>query len=99
VTGSSLAGIITALATLITALGGVIVTFKIMIPNKKTNEEAARVGQETHVIVNQQRTDMEKVVSDQANFIRALSRALSAHGIDIPIDQSKPDPEPESSGG
>lgn len=78
----SIAGTLTAAATLLTAVGGFIVTIKVMIPNFKTNKE-------THKIVNQQRTDM-------LNFQNALIRALVAHDIEVPIDQSIPTPENKS---
>jgi hypothetical protein len=45
--------------------------------------------QEVHKIVNQQRTDM-------TNYQEALKRALSAAGIEIPIDQSLPTPSTEA---
>ena len=68
---------LTAIATLATALGGLVVTFKVMLPN-------FRVNKETHVIVNQQRTDMQR-------YIKALQKTLAAHGIDAPDDQSQED--------
>lgn len=73
----SLAAVLTAAATLITAIGGVIVTVKVMIPNFKVNKS-------THTIVNQQRTDMLR-------FQKTLINTLNLHGIDIPEDQSKLD--------
>jgi hypothetical protein len=75
----TIAGILTAIATLITAIGGAVVTAKVMIPNFKTNKA-------THKIVNQQRTDM-------LNFQGALIRALKKEGIEVPIDQSLPTPK------
>lgn len=80
---SSLAGTITAIAASITALGtavgGLIVVIKVLIPLLRTSRD-------THKIVNQQRTDMQ-------NYIRALVAELRIHGINIPIDQSLP-PDP-----
>jgi hypothetical protein len=73
----SLAGMITALATVITALGGLIVSIRVLIPNFKQTKEV-------HKVVNQQKTDMER-------YQKALIDVLAAHGIDIPVDQSKLD--------
>jgi hypothetical protein len=72
---STFAGIITAIAASITALGGLIVVLTIFIPMLRT-------AKSTHKIVNQGRTDMQ-------NYQRALIRALKAGGIEIPEDQSK----------
>jgi hypothetical protein len=72
-----LAGTITAIATLITAIGGLVLAFTVVIPLFKT-------AKSTHRIVNQQRTDM-------LNFQRALVRTLVEHGIKPPIDQSLSD--------
>lgn len=77
-------GLITAICTSLTALGGLIVTLKVFIPAKRTSEEAKVIAKETHVIVNQQRTDMIR-------YTTVLTRALERAGIDIPEDQSKLD--------
>jgi hypothetical protein len=68
-------GLLTAFFTMLTAVGGLIVTWKVFLPNKRTNEE-------THKIVNQQRTDMLR-------FQTVLINTLGEHGIAIPEDQSK----------
>jgi hypothetical protein len=71
----TLPGIITAIAATITAIGGLIVAFTVLIPmfrNTKT----------IHKIVNQQQTDLR-------NYQRALLETLSAHNIPIPPDQSR----------
>jgi hypothetical protein len=75
----TIAGAVTAIATMITAIGGLLVAIKVLIPNFKQTKEV-------HEIVNQQRTDMQK-------YMKVLENALSAHGIDIPVDQSKIDTE------
>jgi hypothetical protein len=72
----SITGIITAVAASFTALGGLLVSVRVLIPSLKT-------AKDTHKIVNQQRTDMQ-------NYNRALMRALKDHGIDLPVDQSIP---------
>lgn len=77
---AALAGIITAVAATITAVGGVIVAITVLIPMLRT-------ARQTHTIVNQQRTDMR-------NWNRALVRALEAHGIEVPRDQSLGDDPP-----
>jgi hypothetical protein len=68
--------IITASASAITAVGGVIVAFTVLIPS-------LRIAKGTHSLVNQQRTD-------SINYQNALIRALKDKGIDVPIDQSQP---------
>ena len=73
---TDIAGIVSAIAACITALGGIIVTLWIFIPSLRT-------ARSTHQIVNQQRTDL-------VNYSRALSRTLKEHGIDLPVDQSLP---------
>jgi hypothetical protein len=76
---STLAGVITAVSTLFLAIGGVITAFTVLIP-------ILRQTKSTHKIVNQQRTDMLR-------FQRALIRALTDAGIEVPIDQSVDDQE------
>lgn len=71
----TLAGMLTAIFTALTALGGVLVAFKILIPNLKQTKEV-------HEIVNQQRTDMQR-------YLKVLEATLTAHGIELPEDQSK----------
>jgi len=75
-TGSSVAGVITAIATVLIALGGVITAVGVLIP-------ILRLSRSTHKIVNQEKTNRD-------NFNRALIRALNDHGITVPIDQSIP---------
>jgi Flp pilus assembly protein TadB len=75
-TGSSVAGVITAVATVLIALGGVITAVGVLLP-------ILRGTRQIHKIVNQQRTDME-------NFQRALIRALTDAGVPVPVDQSLP---------
>lgn len=77
-TPSSWAGVITAFATLLTAVGGLIVAVKVLIPQRRDTKEI-------HKIVNQQKTDMLR-------FQRSLIQALVAHGIPVPEDQSLPLP-------
>ncbi len=71
----TVAGTLTAFATVITALGGLFVAIKVLIPTKKQIVQV-------HDIVNQQRTDM-------LNYQRALENVLKLHGIEVPADQSK----------
>jgi predicted amino acid-binding ACT domain protein len=70
------AGIVTAIATVITALGGLILAIAVLIPNLRTTRTI-------HTIVNQQRTDAQR-------YNIALSELLKKHGIEVPIDQSLP---------
>jgi hypothetical protein len=75
----SITGIITAFATVITALGGLILAIAVLLP-------LLRETRNVHKIVNQQRTDMMR-------YQRALLALLKAHGIEPPVDQSL-EPEP-----
>jgi len=77
----TIAGTLTAAATMLTALGGLLVAIKVLVPTKKQI-------QEVHTIVNQQKTDMER-------YQRALVATLAEHGITIPADQSKEPTEPK----
>jgi hypothetical protein len=79
VMGSSWAVIATAVASVITALGGVILSLTVFIPMFRT----AKV---THTLVNQAHTDA-------VNYQNALIRALKEKGIEVPIDQSQPNGE------
>jgi len=82
---SSLAGIITAVATVVSAAGGLFLALAVFLPIMRETRVAARASvatlDEVHTIVNQQRTDM-------TNFNRALIRALNDAGVPVPIDQS-----------
>jgi len=71
--GSTLAGMFTALFTLATA---VVVTIG-AVAARRTGQKVDAV----HIIVNQQRTDMQR-------YIRAQSALLTKNGIELPIDQS-----------
>jgi hypothetical protein len=73
---TGVAGVITAIATAFTAIGGVIIAVGILIPNLRTTRA-------THTIVNQSHTDA-------INYQNALIRALKDKGIDVPVDQSAP---------
>ena len=68
--------IIVAIASSVTAVGGIIVSITVLIPLLRTSKS-------THQIVNQQHTD-------SVNYQNALIRALKERGIDVPIDQSQP---------
>lgn len=69
-------GIVIAIATAITAIGGFIVSVGVLLPN-------LRIAKETHHLVNQGHTD-------SVNYQNALIRALKDRGIEVPIDQSAP---------
>jgi hypothetical protein len=79
-TGSSVAGIITAVGVCITAIGGLVATIGVFIP-------ILRQTKATHKIVNQQHTDMVR-------YQAALVKALTAAGIAVPEDQSLPPSNP-----
>lgn len=71
---SGWAATITAIATLITAIGGLLLSFTVFIPMFRT-------AKSTHKLVNQRFTDI-------TNFNSALIRALNDNGVKVPIDQS-----------
>lgn len=83
---STLAGIITASASVFTAVSLVISALTVFLPILRgTRENKVAIG-EVHTIVNQQRTDMQR-------YQRALIKVLEAHGIDVPDDQSVDQPQ------
>jgi hypothetical protein len=71
---TSVTGVITSVATCITAVGGAGVTLKVLVPIMRT-------GDKTHNIVNSQRTSMQAYQED-------LTAALQEGGITIPQDKS-----------
>lgn len=73
-TASSWAGIISAIATVIMAAGGLLGAVTLLVP-------ILRQTREVHKIVNQQRTDMKR-------YNTMLRKALEAHGIQVPDDPS-----------
>jgi uncharacterized membrane protein len=86
-TGSSVAGIFTAGASALTALTLLFAALPALIKVIREQRRNSTKIDEVHVIVNQQKTDMTR-------YQEALIRALDLHGIDVPIDQSKPPAEP-----
>ena len=79
-----IAEIITAIATALTALGGLLLAAKVLIPTK-------RVAEEVHHMINQEKTD-------RLRFQAALIQKLNEAGIEIPVDQSVPLPPFEQKG-
>lgn len=73
-TGSSAAGIVTAFGTWFTGIALILTALALLIP-------ILRQTKQIHTIVNQAATDSK-------NYQAALVRALTAAGIDVPIDQS-----------
>jgi len=87
------AEVITATATVVTACGGFVLalaTWRTAQRTRATETVAkspeAKVDQ-VHVIVNQRFTDLQR-------YTEALTRALVAGGVDVPIDQSIGPPPP-----
>jgi UPF0716 family protein affecting phage T7 exclusion len=80
-TGSSIAGIITAVATVLIAVGGLITSFTVLLPILRGTRDNHRQIVEVHTMVNQQRTD---------SLIRQeqLMQALIAAGVAVPRDTS-----------
>lgn len=80
---SSTAGVITAIATLVTAVGGLLAVFIVLIPILRNTRVTTSQVESIHTIVNQQRTDAQR-------YNIALTEALRKAGIAVPIDQSLP---------
>lgn len=74
-----MAQVVTAYAAVGTALGGLLAVLLVLIP-------LLRTARSTHTIVNQQHTDLK-------NYQAALIRALQDKGIEVPLDQSAPQPQ------
>ena len=83
---STLAGIITAAASVLTSVGLIVSAVSVLVPILRTTRQTKTAVQEVHIIVNQQRTDL-------VNYQRALVKALVAAGIDVPDDQSLEEPK------
>lgn len=82
-TGSSVAGILTAVGTGFTGLSLTITAVAGLRPLIKRAKAVEVKVDGVHTIVNQQRTDM-------TNYQAALLAALKKAGVEIPIDQSAP---------
>ena len=80
---TTVVGVITAFATALIAVGGVITALTVFLPILRQTRATDRKVDEVHVIVNQQRTDAQR-------YQRALVDALHAAGVDVPADQSVP---------
>jgi hypothetical protein len=85
VTGSSssTAQVFTAVATVITALGGLTLAVGVLLPILRSTKKTEQAVDKVHVIVNQQQTDLRR-------YIVALTEVLRQHGIEVPVDQSLP---------
>lgn len=70
------------IVSLITAVGGVVVSFALLLPIFRKTKQLEQKTDEVHVMVNQQRTDAER-------YQGQLVKALEAHGINVPKDESK----------
>jgi hypothetical protein len=82
------ANTIAAWATVITAVGGLVLAVSVLIPTLRAAKRAdasaiasAVAVREVHTIVNQQRTDAQR-------YTAVLVDALRASGVDVPDDQS-----------
>ena len=78
---STFAGMITASATVFTALGGLILAISVLIPILRSTKDTNRKVDAVHVLVNQQHTDLLR-------YQRALVSALAAANVTVPLDQS-----------
>jgi len=83
VTGSSVAGILTAIGSGFTGLSLTITAVAGLRPLLKKAKQVEIKVDDVHRIVNQQRTDM-------MNYQAALMEAMKQAGVDIPVDQSAP---------
>jgi hypothetical protein len=85
------AAIVTAFASVLTALGGLALAIGVLIPNLRATRQAVKATEDVHVMVNQQRTDAQR-------YQAALVRALNDAGIPVPLDQSLGPPVVEPPG-
>jgi hypothetical protein len=83
----SWAGIITAVASGITAIALLCAALPALIKVMRQTRKVEKAIHEVHTIVNQQRTDL-------MNYQAALVRALKQADVEIPIDQSAGPEEP-----
>ena len=77
--GNNTAQILTAIASIVTALGLLVISVTTLVP-------ILRKVKQVEVHVNQQQTDLR-------NYQAALVRSLKLGGIEVPVDQSKPSAE------
>lgn len=75
------AAIITAVATVLTALGGLVLALAVLVPTLRAARRAESAVAEVHTMVNQQRTDA-------ARYTAVLVDALRSAGMNVPDDQS-----------
>lgn len=80
---SSIAGIIAAFGSLITAVGAIYLASRQQTLNAEMRKNSKATNETLH-IVNSERTAMQ-------NFQRALIRELKLAGIAVPVDQSLDD--------
>lgn len=78
---TSVAGLITAIATALIAVGGVITSITVLVPILRGTRANTKQIVEIHTMVNQQRTDMSR-------YQERLIEALVAGGVAIPPDSS-----------
>lgn len=89
---STFAGIVTAVATMFTALGGMILAVSVLLPILRSTRQTQRLAKETadqvkvvHTIVNQRFTDQDR-------YIIALTQQIIGLGAIPNVDQSRPVP-------
>lgn len=88
---STTAGVVTAsgvLALLLTAVAGLITALAARRTSRRVETKVERGNAqiaEVHVIVNQQRTDMQEVIVNQQRQLIALESAMAAAGLAIPV--------------
>lgn len=75
------AAILTAIATTLTALGGLVLALAVLVPTLRAARRAETAVAEVHTMVNQQRTDA-------ARYTAVLVDALRSAGVNVPNDQS-----------
>lgn len=80
-TGSSVAGIITAVSTVLIALGGMVTAIGVFLPILRGTRANSRQIIEVHQLVNQRFTD-------QARYIERLIEVTQAAGVPVPRDSS-----------
>jgi hypothetical protein len=72
-------GLITSLATVITACGGLVIAIGVLVPILRNSRRTITKIDEVHTIVNSQRTDMQR-------YEQLLVETLTKHAITVPPD-------------
>jgi hypothetical protein len=88
-----------AISTLFIAVAGVIAALTLFLPVLRSSRSNAKKLDAVEIKVDGVHTIVNQRYTDILNFNRALVRALEGAGIEVPVDQSVPEPTPPLSPG